>query len=108
MKHLSASVLSIVAVSLISLVLVAAQPDADPPKTGLFANLRKGQEIGLKDVGTSFEVTILADQPGPLGFTILEVGHDFLVLRDISGIQEVRIPLYAIKAITTISMPKQE
>jgi hypothetical protein len=108
MKHPSASVLSIVAVSLLALSFVAAQPEADTPKTGLFATLRKGQEIGLKDVGTSFEVTILADQPGPLGFTILEVGQDFLVLRDISGVQEVRIPIYAIKAITTISMPKQE
>jgi hypothetical protein len=108
MKRPSASVLSIVAVSLISLALVAAQPDGDPPKTGIFANLRKGQEIGLKDVGTSFEVTILADQPGPLGFTILEVGQDFLVLRDIAGIQEVRIPIYAIKSITTISTAKKK
>ena len=108
MKRPSVSVLLLVVVSLISLTLVAAQPDADPPKTGLFANLRKGQEIGLKDVGTSFEVTILADQPGPLGFTILEVGHDFLVLRDISEIQEVRIPIYAIKAITTISTAKKK
>lgn len=106
MNRPSAPVLSLVAVSLLALCSVAAQPDADPPKPGLFANLRKGQEVVLKDVGPSFEITILADQPGPLGFTILEVGQDFLVLRDIAGVQEVRIPVYAIKSIATISMPK--
>ena len=71
-------------------------------------NLRKGQDIGLKDVGTAFEITILADQPGPLGFTIVEVEHDFVVVADIAGVQQIRIPAYAIKAITTVGTPKEK
>jgi hypothetical protein len=102
MKRPSIYAASVAIVSIIALSLFAAQPDQKEPPTGVFAGLHKGEPIALKELVSCFEITVFPDGPETLGFEVVEVGHDFVAVRDASGIREVRIPVYAIKSITVM------
>lgn len=60
--------------------------------------LKKGQTIGVKEAGGRFEITLTDDVLGPRGFTVTEVGADYVMIEDLSGTVECRIPVYAIPA----------
>lgn len=67
---------------------------------GLFAGLRVGQAIAVKEAGGRFELTYYEDVPlGPVGPRIAELGPDYVVIDDGVGVSETRIPVYSIKAI---------
>jgi hypothetical protein len=91
-------------VSALALTLLAAQPEAKEPPSGFLGYLQKGQAVGLKDLGSAFEITVFPNGPAPLGYEVVEVGRDFVVLQDITKIQEVRIPVYSVKSITTLKV----
>ena len=97
-------VASLAIVSALALTLIAAQPENKEPPSGFFGYLKKGQAVGLKDLGPAYEITVFSNGQAPLGYEVVEVGRDFLVLQDITGIQEVRIPIYAVKSITTLKV----
>jgi hypothetical protein len=70
-------------------------------KPGLFSTLKVGQAVNLKDVGHAYEIcTFKYDMP--MGHTVIEVGDDYLVVRDIANVTETRIPIYAIKSVSQI------
>ena len=81
---------------------IAAQPKEN--KVGIFASLDKGQKVSLKETAQGFEIGVF---PGveQLGYTITEIGQDYIVLEDITGVSETRIPVYSIKTIKTIKLP---
>ncbi len=58
----------------------------------------------LVEKGAYYEITVLGGQKGPLGYTVLEIGSDYLLFRDATGAHEIRVPVYAIKAITTLKV----
>lgn len=67
---------------------------------GLFAGLRVGQAIAVKETAGRFELTYYEDVPlGPVGPRIAELGPDYVVIDDGVGISETRIPIYSIKSI---------
>jgi hypothetical protein len=68
---------------------------------GVFAGLKVGQPVTLKDVGAAYEVSLL-DEPIPTGQTVSEVGVDYLAIKSEAGI-ETRIPVTSIKAVIRIS-----
>lgn len=42
-----------------------------------------------------------------LGHKVVEVGTDFIVVEDLVGVTETRIPIYSIKAVTITRLPKK-
>ena len=71
---------------------------------GLFAGLRVGQPVTIKDLGLAYEVGVMVDR-FPTGREIAEVGTDYLVVRDVTGAVETRIPVTSIKAVTRYHGP---
>jgi len=67
--------------------------------------LKEGQSVVLKENGGRYEITVMKDVR--LGHTIIEVGPDYIVVEDAAKVSEIRIPVYSIKAITRIKVPKE-
>lgn len=101
MPRFSVAVLSLAA---LALALVAAEPQRQEAAGKFFDGLQVGESVVLKDLGSVFEITVIPGQKGPLGHTVIEIGSDFVLLRDISGMREIRIPVYSIKSVTTLSV----
>lgn len=70
-------------------------------RRGVFATLKVGQAVTLKDVGHAYEISTF-DNDMPLGYTVVEVGDDFIVVRDIAKVTETRIPVYAVKSVSHV------
>lgn len=95
--------LATISLLLVSLVIGAAPKD-DRAK-GVLGVLARGQKVAIKDHGNVYEISILAGVD--LGHTISEVGPDYLVVQDIAGVTDLRIPLYSIKAVKIMNLPKR-
>lgn len=101
---MTAKVQVLTAVGLLLLAVVATTP-AEPKKpTGVFVILQKSQTVLLKDLGSSYEITVI--EGTDLGFKVMDVGADYLVLQDIAGVIETRIPIYAVKSVKVLKKPK--
>lgn len=61
--------------------------------------------ISLSDKDGGYEIGIFTKGPELLGYKVIEVGADYLVLEDVSGIKELRIPVYSIKSVATTKLP---
>lgn len=84
---------------------VSGQSPAQP-RQGFLSALKLGQAVTLKEVAGRFEIGTLDDIPGPLGYKITEVGSDYLTVVDIADVTETRIPVYSIKCIVRLKVPK--
>ena len=67
---------------------------------GVFAGLKVGLPVTLKDVGAAYEVRVL-DVAIPTVEQVAEVGIDYLVVKNGAGI-ETRIPVTSIKAVIRV------
>ncbi|MBM4035598.1 MAG: hypothetical protein FJ291_27980 [Planctomycetes bacterium] len=82
-------------------VVVAFAQEPARPAGGVLANLRVGQNVAMADAGPAVQLTAFAqERPGP--YKVTELGADFVVLQDLAGLNEHRIPLYAIKMVTHV------
>lgn len=82
---------------LAALFVMAADPKPEKPK-GVLSPLEKGQTVTLKEVGGRYEIGLV---PGvELGHKIIEVGADFVVVEDVAGAVQTRIPLCSVRAVT--------
>lgn len=88
------------AVLLLAASIAASRPE-DAPKKGLFAKIKTGQSVALKDVGESFLISLM-DEPMPGTHEVVEIGDDYIVLKDTAGLAETRIPVYAVKAVVLV------
>lgn len=86
-------------------VITVSGQAPEKPRQGFLAALKSGQSVSMKEVAGRFEFMI-DDSVTELRHKITEVGADFVTLEDIAGVSETRIPLYAIKSIVTIKVPK--
>jgi hypothetical protein len=68
---------------------------------GVFVGLRAGQPVVLKDLGTAYEVSTMGGEK--TGQVIVEVGDDYLVVKDEIGAVETRIPVTSVKAVVRIA-----
>jgi hypothetical protein len=74
-------------------------------RKGFLSILKEGQSISVREVGGRYEITFIKGvQPG---HKIVEVGADYLVVEDIAGVTETRIPIYSIKSIVRVKVPKE-
>lgn len=77
-----------------------AQQDVQPKVTGIFSTLKAGQTLNVKETGERYMLTVIEGESKlPQSHTVLEVGQDFVVVKDFTGLNETRIPLTSIKAV---------
>lgn len=92
----------VVVVLVVTLLLtpLLAQQDAQPKVSGIFATLKAGQAINVKETGEKYLLTVIdGDSKLPQPHTVLEVGQDFVVVKDFTGLNETRIPITSVKAV---------
>jgi len=94
------SVVLLVTVVLVSILLAQAEPRREA--AGVLGVLRKGQPISLKDRGSRYEITLFEGTNIPMGHEVVEVGSDYLVVKDIANVTVSRIPIYAVKSVNTM------
>ncbi len=82
----------------------SAQAPAEKHRTFLSA-LKEGQSVSLKEVSGRYELSTMDGVRGVQGHKVLEIAADYVVIRDIAGVSESRIPLWSIKAIIRLKVP---
>lgn len=88
------------------IVLVASAGMAPAERVGALGGLRPGLPITLTEAEGRFEIGILPGVPGPLGHEVTAVGQDYVAVQDISGVSETVIPLFSIKCVKTLRIPR--
>lgn len=76
--------------------------DREPERKGVLSVLRVGQSVILKEIGDRYEVSFLEREVGVLGHKVVAVGQDWIVVQDLVGAIETRIPIWSIRAVTVI------
>lgn len=78
---------------------ISKQPNAEQSGRGVLSVLFKGQPVNLKEVAGRYEIGIFTKGPDILGYKVLEVGQDYVVVEDVSGVTELRIPIWSVQAV---------
>lgn len=89
------------------IILLAASAGMAPAeRVGVLGGLRPGLAITLTEAEGRFEIGILPGVPGPLGHEVTAVGEDYVAVKDIAGVAETVIPLFSIKCVKTLRLPR--
>lgn len=94
----------VVLAMLVGLAITATTGTSEPPparKQGIFAVLKVGQSVSLKDKGPVWEIHT-TDDGTSLTHKVAEIGEDYLVVRDETGMIEPRIPVTAVRAVVHV------
>jgi hypothetical protein len=87
------------------LVMALGADETKRPK-GVFSALKVGQSVSLKDEGSAFTITFF-DPDLQQSHKVIEIGSDYVVLRDIAEVTETTIPIYSVKAIIKVKTKAQ-
>ena len=63
--------------------------------------LKVGQAVSLKDEGSAYSISFIEPEV-PLGHTVVEIGENYVVVRDIAGITDTTVPVYSLKAVQKV------
>jgi len=85
--------------------ITATGQGQDRPRRGFFSALQEGQSITLRENAGRYEITLMANVR--LGHRVIEIGTDYVVVVDAAGVTETRIPIYSIKSIVRIRLPRE-
>jgi len=88
-----------------AVVLGYLSPEAsgqEKARKGFLSVLKEGQGVVLKEAAGRYELTLMDG-----GHKVIEVGPDYVVVEDLTGVTETRIHVYSIKSITRIKGPKR-
>lgn len=77
----------------------------DKPRKTFLSALEEGQVVALKENNGRYEIRLVKDLQA--GHRIIEIGPDYVVVEDAAKVTETRIPLYSIKAIIKLKVPKE-
>lgn len=98
----------IVAATLVLLLWIGATAVSQQPRplptSSILGLLKKGQPIAVKDAGFAYELTVYVEGPEKLGHTIIDVTADYVVVRDLTGITDLAIPVWSIKSVATVRL----
>lgn len=78
-----------------------AAPPAERKATFL-EQLKPGQAVSLTEKDGRYEIGVFPPAYQPLGHKVVEVGQDYVTLRDLVGITDTIVPVYSIKAIKVL------
>ncbi len=85
----------------VTFLVMALGADEGRKTKGIFSGLKVGQSVSLRDEGSAFTITFF-DPDLQQRHKVVEVGNDYVVVRDIAEITETLVPLYSIKAIVKV------
>ena len=77
----------------------------EKPRPGFLSVLKSGRSVNVKEVAGRFEISLIEEVP--LSHKVTDVGPDYVTVEDFAGVNETRIPVYAIKSIVTFKVPKK-
>jgi len=89
-------------------VLFVASGQAPAKTHGVLSVLHAGQSVNLADADGGYKLNLFQGGPEVLGHKVVEVGADFVVIEDIAGIQQLRIPVYSIKSVGITKVGKAQ
>ena len=89
-------------VVVLSSSLAFSQRGGEERGRSVLSVLTKGQAVSVKDVGGRYEIGVFSNGPDMLGYKVVEVGHDYVVVQDISQVTELRIPIYSVKVVSIL------
>lgn len=87
------------------LIAVALGADESKKPNGIFAAIRVGQSVSLKDEGRAYTITVFEPEIQQ-SHKIVEIGDNFIVVRDIAEVSETTVPVYSLKAIVKVRTNK--
>jgi hypothetical protein len=67
----------------------------------VFSMLKVGQTVSLKGEGAAYILSFIEPEV-PLGHTVVEIGENYVVVRDITGVMDVVVPVYSVKAVEKV------
>ena len=70
---------------------------------GVFSMLKVGQAVNLKDEGAAYSLGFIEPEV-PQSHTVIEIGEDYVVLRDIIGVKETTVPVFSLKGIEKVRL----
>ena len=88
-----------------TLALACLSPAAngqEKGRKGFLSVLKEGQAVVVKEVSGRYEITLMEG-----GHKVIEVGPDYVVVEDLAGVIDTRIPVYSIKSITRIKVNRK-
>lgn len=71
-------------------------------RKGFLSVLKEGQAILVKEAAGRYEITLTEG-----GHKVIEVGPDYVMVEDIAGVTETRIPIYSIRSIARIKVNRK-
>jgi hypothetical protein len=92
--------------ALLALGIFSASGQAPTQFRGALSILQPGQPITIKEANSRYEISIFDNGPELLGHKVVEVGTDYLVVQDVAGISETRIPIFSVKSVVTLKVGK--
>lgn len=95
--------LLIVVVSVGTFSVMAQAPVEKQPT--FLSTLKSGQLVSLKEVAGRYEISIVEGVAAVQGHKVTKIGPDYVVVEDFTGVTEIHIPIYSIKAIVKLKMP---
>lgn len=101
--HVIVTILGVLALGFLT---ASAQAPAEKQPTFLSA-LKEGQSVTLKQDAGRYEITTVEGVAAVQGHKVMEIGNDYIVVQDIAGVTESRIPLFSIKAIVRLKVPRK-
>lgn len=83
-------------------MLIASPCFAD----NFFSILKKDQKVGLQETPNGYHIKVFKNfAVEPSLYKVIEIGADYIVIEDAISVNEIRIPIYSIKSITTVKFP---
>lgn len=89
------------------LAIRAITPGQQPAqqRRDFLSALKVGQSVNVKEVSGRFVLSVI-DDGQPLSHKVIEIGSDFVLLEDMAGVREIRVPLYTISSFTRLKSLK--
>lgn len=83
-----------------------AETPAEQKGVTFLSKLKPDQPVSLTEKDGRYEIGIFDNEffrPQP--YTVIEVGNDYVVMRDLAKITDLVVPIYSIKAIRIMKVP---
>ena len=79
-----------------------AAPPVERAVSTFLEHLTPGQAVSLTEKDGRYEIGVFPPYMRPLGHRVVEVGPDYVVLRDLVEITDTIVPVYSIKSIKVL------
>ena len=100
------SICSLMLASVVAACIFNASAQSPDKPAGFLTTLKKGQSAIVKEIAGRFEINVMDGALEPLTHKIIAVADDYVVVEDIAGVTETRVPVYSIKTIVRLKVPK--